>query len=60
MESFLFLTKDIMKREKIIVLIIVLIAISVVIADLILFCTSMQETGVGSGFSRYWRNVQID
>jgi len=37
------------------VIIFALFVFLVVIADLILFWTSMQQTGIGMGFSRFWR-----
>jgi uncharacterized integral membrane protein len=41
------------KRKKIVYTVIV-VAILIVIADLILFLTSINSTGVGQGFSRFW------
>jgi hypothetical protein len=42
------------KKRIIIVLITLSIAISIVIADSLLYYTSLQQTGIGRGFSRYW------
>ena len=42
-------------KKKFLIIVFVIIAITILITDLILFWTSMQETGIGSGFSRYWR-----
>ena len=46
------------KRRILIVIIAFLFALVVVIADSILYYTSLQETGVGRGFSRYFDNSQ--
>jgi hypothetical protein len=42
------------KKRLIAVIVTILIALAIVITDGILFYTSLQETGVGRGFSRYW------
>jgi hypothetical protein len=49
--------KEIAKKRKIIILITLIIAISIVIADSILYYTSLEETGVGRGFSRYFDSI---
>jgi hypothetical protein len=45
------------KKRILIIVITLIIAISIVIADSILFYTSLQQTGVGRGFSRYFDNI---
>ena len=42
-------------KKKILIISIIVIALILIVTDLILFWTSMQETGIGRGFSRYWR-----
>ncbi len=43
-----------MKKKKIIIIsILIILAIAFVIADLTLFKTSLEQEGVGRGFSRY-------
>ncbi len=42
------------KRRKFYVTVLVVIAILIVVSDLYLFWSSLQEEGVGSGLSRYW------
>ncbi|KUK77583.1 MAG: hypothetical protein XD93_0241 [candidate division WS6 bacterium 34_10] len=49
--------KETIKRRKTIVLITLIIALLIVIADSILYYTSLQETGVGRGFSRYFDSI---
>jgi len=42
-------------KKEIIILIFGLIALGILLSDLVLFTTSLKGTGVGRGFSRYWR-----
>jgi len=42
------------KGNKKTVVIVLVIAILIVLADLIMFYTSAQDTGIGRGFSRFW------
>jgi hypothetical protein len=46
--------KKVAKRRIIFVITVLLIALSIVIADGILYYTSLQATGTGRGFSRYF------
>lgn len=46
--------KEVAKRRIWIVIITLIFAVAIVVADSLLFYTSLQETGVGRGFSRYW------
>ncbi len=49
-----------LSKKNIIVLIIMFtFAIMIVAADLILVHTSLKETGVGRGFSRYWKVQEV-
>ncbi len=45
-----------MKKKIRTILILLILAVAFVVADLILFNTSLKEEGVGRGFSRYWEN----
>lgn len=45
------------KKRKIIVLITMVILLAILIADGILFYTSLKVDGIGRGFSRYWDSV---
>jgi hypothetical protein len=49
--------KETIKRRKTIVLITLIIALLIVITDSILYYTSLQETGTGRGFSRYFDSI---
>ena len=43
------------KKQKLIILLIILIVIlGIILTDLYLFQTSLEEQGLGRGFSRYW------
>ncbi|MDY0097086.1 MAG: hypothetical protein RBS01_01930 [Candidatus Dojkabacteria bacterium] len=42
------------KCNKKTVIVVLVIAVLIVIADLIMFYTSAQDTGIGRGFSRFW------
>jgi hypothetical protein len=46
------------KKNTIILLILFAFAIIIVATDLILVHTSLKETGVGRGFSRYWSSEE--
>jgi len=42
------------KCNKKTIIVVLVIAILIVLADLIMFYTSAQQNGVGRGFSRFW------
>lgn len=46
--------KRLSKKNILILAILFIFVVMVVAVDLILVYTSLQETGVGRGFSRYW------
>ena len=50
------------KNKKIFIILSISVAVLIVIVDLILFSSSLQKTGVGCGFSRFWKdsNILID
>lgn len=43
------------KNKKVFLIVGISIAIIIVVIDLILFSTSLKQTGVGCGFSRFWK-----
>ncbi len=44
------------KNKKIFLIVSISVAILLVVIDLILFSTSLKQTGVGCGFSRFWKD----
>ncbi len=46
--------KEIDKKRKLYVIIVLVVAVVILIADLVLFWTSLEQEGEGRGFSRYW------
>ena len=47
------------KNKKLFLILSISVAVLIVIVDLILFSTSLQKTGVGCGFSRFWKDSNI-
>lgn len=43
------------RNKKVFLIIGISIAVIIVVIDLILFSTSLKQSGVGSGFSRFWK-----
>jgi hypothetical protein len=50
--------KKLTKKNLIVLVVFAFVLLAILISDLILFQTSLNETGVGRGFSRYWRQEE--
>lgn len=47
-----------LKKKKLFYAILILIALLIVITDLVLYSTSLKQTGIGCGFSRFFKQNQ--